>query len=154
MGLLFELREQGGGESEGREQIGGNDVLDDIEGCCGVVEVFGRHDAGIVDEDVEGGVPAGLLSGEEGEFVDIGDVEDGGLHAGVGGGDLVEEGFAAAGDDDLVAFFVECFSEGAADAGGAAGDEDGVAGDLHGFSLWWIGVDERSAISDRAESGL
>ena len=35
---------------------------------------------------------------------------------------------AAAGDDDLVAERVEGFGEAAADAGAAAGDEDGVAG--------------------------
>ena len=37
----------------------------------------------------------------------------------------------AAGDDDLVAEFVEGLCKGAADTGAAAGDEDGIAGDVH-----------------------
>ena len=40
-------------------------------------------------------------------------------------------GLAAAGDDDLVALLVEGFGEAAADAGTAAGDEDGVSCGVH-----------------------
>ena len=40
---------------------------------------------------------------------------------------FVEHGLTAAGDDDLVALLVECLCEAAADAGSAAGDEDGVS---------------------------
>ena len=59
------------------------------------------------------------------------DVEGDGGHAGIGGGGLVEDLLAAAGDDDFVAELVEGFCEAAADAGAAAGDEDGVSGGFH-----------------------
>jgi hypothetical protein len=52
-------------------------------------------------------------------------------HARVGGGDLVEQSLAAAGDDHLIAALMERLGEGAANAAGAAGDEDGVAGQMH-----------------------
>ena len=78
-------------------------------------EVFGAHDAGVVDDYVEGGV-VGRRAG--GDFADVGgvfDVELDGAHAGIGGGGLVEDLLAAAGDDDLVAEVVEGFCEAAAD---------------------------------------
>ncbi len=106
--------------------------------CFGVgdvrwsVEVFGAHDAGVVDDYVEGGVVGGDLLGEGGDVGGVFDVEDGGGHAGVGGGGFVEDGLAAAGDDYFVAEGLEGLCEGAAYAGASAGDEDGVAGDLHG----------------------
>ena len=130
--LLFEVRQKGSGEAQGREEVGGDGVPDDGEIGGRVAEVFVLHDAGVIDKDVEGGELGGDLGGEGGEGIEILDVEDGGLHAGIGGRDFVEEGSAAAGNDELIAFFVEGFSESAADAGAAAGDEDGVAGDLHG----------------------
>jgi len=134
VGLLFEVRQQSGGEAQRREEVSGDDVLDDREVIRGVVEGFVVHDAGVIDEDVEGGILAGDLGGKGGERVEILHVEDGGLHAGIGGGNFIEEGFAASGNDELITFFVEGFGKGAADAGTAAGDEDGVAGDLHGVS--------------------
>ena len=80
-----------------------------------------------------------MLSGhgrrEGWEAVEVLHVEDGRLHAGIGGGDFVEQRFAAAGDDDVIALFVESFGESAADAGAAAGDEDGVPFDVHGCLL-------------------
>lgn len=71
-------------------------------------------------------MPARDFGGEGGERVKVLNVENSGGHAGIGGGDFVEQRFAAACDDDLIAELVECFGQGAADAGGASGDEDGL----------------------------
>ena len=52
--LLFEVRQQRGGEADGAEEVGGYDSFG--IGCVGFVEeVFGAHDARVVDDDVEGG---------------------------------------------------------------------------------------------------
>lgn len=133
--LFLKLGKQGGGEADGAEEVGGDGGLGVGEGCgliCGLSEqVFGAHDAGVVDDGVEGGVIGGELSGD---FADVGgvfDVEDDGGHAGVGGGGLAEDLFAAAGDDHFVSELVEGFCEGAADSGAAAGDEDCVSSDVH-----------------------
>ena len=59
MGLLEELREQGGGEADGAEEVGGDGGF----GVGGVVggreDVFGAHNAGVVNDGVEGGVGGG-----------------------------------------------------------------------------------------------
>jgi hypothetical protein len=44
---------------------------------------------------------------------------------------LVEQSLATAGDDHSIAALMEKLGEGTADAAGAAGDEDGVACQLH-----------------------
>src|SRR5664279_5366127 len=56
-------------------------------------------------------------------------------HARVGLGGLVQGLLAPASDDHLVAQGVEGFGQSAADAGAAAGDEDGVVPGLHGGPL-------------------
>jgi hypothetical protein len=62
-GLLAELGEQSGGEANGAEEIGGDGGLGVGEDFVLVgtfsEEVFGAHDAGVVDDDVEGGVVIG-----------------------------------------------------------------------------------------------
>ena len=132
VGLLYKVREQGGGEADGAEEVGG-------DGGFGVAEVpglgedvFGAHDAGVEDDGVESGEVGDELCGEGADAGGVFDVEDGGGHAGVGGGGLVEELFAAASDDDFVAELVEGLCEAAADTGAAAGDEDRVSGGFHG----------------------
>ena len=75
------------------------------------------------------------MGGEVADGGRVFDVEGEGLHAGIGGNGFVEGMAAATGDDDLVAEGVKGFSESAADAGAAAGDEDGVAGEVHGVVL-------------------
>ena len=102
---------------------------------CGLKDVFGAHDAGVVDDDVERGVVSGEFCGEGADAGGVFNVEDGGGHAGVGGGGLVEGLLAATGDDDFVAELVEGLCEAAADAGAAAGDEDGVSGGFHGVNF-------------------
>src|SRR5438552_3661890 len=52
------------------------------------------------------------------------------LDVGVGGGELFQAVFAAAGEDQVVAVGGEPFGEGPADAGGGAGDEGEL---VHGF---------------------
>ena len=79
-------------------------------------EVFRAHDACVVDDDVERGV---VLRQLRGSFADVGgvfDVELDGADARIGGGGLVEDLLAAAGDDDFVAELVEGFCEAAADS--------------------------------------
>ena len=134
VGLLEELGEQGSGEADGAEEVGGDGCFGVGQGLVGRLreEVFGAHDAGVVDDDVEGWVGGGEFGGYGADVGRVFDVEGDGGHAGVGGGGVVEDGLAAAGDDDFVAEGVEGFGEGAADAGAAAGDEDGVSGDVHG----------------------
>jgi len=98
-------------------------------------KLFRAHDAGIVDEDVERRELGGGLGSEVANGSGVFDVEGEGLHAGIGGGGFVEGMLAAAGDDDLVAEGVESFGKSAANAGAAAGDEDGVAGEVHWLVL-------------------
>ena len=76
-----------------------------------------------------------MSRGEGADGGGILDVEGEGGHAGVGAVVLVERGLAAAGDDDAVAADVESLGEGAADAGAAAGDEEGVAGCFMGVDF-------------------
>src|SRR6185437_10222776 len=95
------------------------------------------HDAGVVDEDVEGGEVGGDFGGEGFNRGRIFDIEREGSHAGVGGDGLIEHGLTAAGNDDLVALLVEGLGEAAADAGSAAGDEDGVARSVHAIAPVW-----------------
>ena len=136
MGLLVEVRKQSRGEADGAEEVGGDDGLG-VGGVGFVEEVFGAHDAGVVDDDVEGGEVRGEFLRDGADAGCVLDVEGYGSHAWVSGDGFVEDLFAASGDDDFVAEFVEGFSESAADAGAAAGDEDGVAGGFHGRSFSW-----------------
>jgi hypothetical protein len=130
------VRQQRGGEADRAEEIGGDDGLG-VGGVGLVEEVFGTHDAGVVNDDVEGGEVRGEFLREGADACGVLDVEDCGGNAWVGGGGFVEDLFAASGDDNFVAEFVEGFREPAADAGAAAGDEDGVAGGFHGRSFSW-----------------
>jgi hypothetical protein len=134
--LLEEVRQQGGGEADGTEEVGGDRGLC-VADLGGLGEVFGAHDAGVVDDDVEGGEVGGEFLGEGADAGAVFDVKDRGGHAGVGGDGFVEDLLAAAGNDDFVAEVVECLGEAAADTGAAAGDEDGVAGGFHGGSFSW-----------------
>jgi DNA-binding HxlR family transcriptional regulator len=138
VGLLKEVREQRGGEADGAEEVGSDDGLG-VGGVRGLEDVFGAHDAGVVDDDVKRGVVGGELLGEGADAGGVFDVEDGGGHAGVGCDGLVEDLLAAAGDDDLVAEFMEGLCDAAADARAAAGDEDGVSGGFHGGDFTRLG---------------
>ena len=139
VGLLLELGEQGRGEADGAEEVGGDDGFGVGDAAGGVEEVFGAHDAGVVDDYVEGGV---VLRQLRGYFADVGgvfDVELDGADAWICGGGLVEDLLPAAGDDDFVAEFVEGFCEAAADSGAAAGDENSVSGGFHFRSVLLTG---------------
>jgi len=103
VGLLFQVREQGRGETDGAEEIGGDGGLHVGEFFWLGEEVFGAHDAGVVDDGVEGGEVGDELGGEGADACGVFDVEYGRGHAGVGGDGLVEDLLAAAGDDDVIA---------------------------------------------------
>ena len=133
--MRLKLGEQGRGKTDGTEEIGGDDGFGVGEiGLLGE-ELFSTHDSGVVDEDVEGGELGSCVGGEGADGGGVFDVEGEGLHAGVCGNGSVEDMLASAGDDDLVAEGEEGFCESAADSGAAAGDEDGVAGKVHGVVL-------------------
>jgi hypothetical protein len=54
VGLLQEVRKQRGGEADWAEEVGGDGGLG-VGDVCGLgKDVFGAHDAGVVDDDVEG----------------------------------------------------------------------------------------------------
>jgi hypothetical protein len=135
VGLLEEMWEQRGGEADRTEEIGGDDGF----GVCDLFglgeDVFRAHDAGVVDDDVEGGEVGGELCSKGANLGGVFNIEDCGAHAGVGCDGVVENLLSAAGDDDFVAKFVEGLGEAAADTGTAAGDEDGIAGDIHSGDL-------------------
>src|SRR5258708_8672670 len=65
----------------------------------------------------------------------MGGVKGNRVETGVLGGDAVHKFGAAAADDHGVVVGLQCDREGQADAAGGAWDEDGVAGDVHCFSL-------------------
>ena len=143
VGLLLKQREQGRGEADGAEQVGGDDGfgVGEVRGF----EVFGAHDARVLDDDVQGRVVLLHLCREVADAGGVFDIERGGLHAGVRRRRLVEDALAAAGDDDLIAEGVKGFGESATDARAAAGDQDGVAGDIHDdvplvTSILWCGL--------------
>ena len=71
-GLLLEMRQQSGSEAQGREEVGGDGFFDDGEIGGGVVEILGLLDAGVIDEDVEGGELRGDLSRKRGGNRDSG----------------------------------------------------------------------------------
>ena len=103
VGLLEEVRQQRGGEADGTEEIGGDGGLGVADFSGLGEEVFGAHDACVVNDDVEGGEVGGEFLGEGTDADRVFDVEDCGGHGGVGGDGIVEDLFAAAGDDDFVA---------------------------------------------------
>src|SRR6202012_1366705 len=107
-GLLFEVLAKGGGDANLAQQVGGDD-----RGCLRVVHHGGGfvdlHDAGVVHDSVEFGIVGDEFFADGGDVIWIRDVEFDGLHAGVRVGDFGEVAFAAAGDDDLIAEFVEGF---------------------------------------------
>ena len=99
------------------------------------MEILGRHDAGVVDDDVKAGV-LGLHLGDEAlEVVRVFDIQGEGVHAGVRTYGVVQRGLAAPRDQYLVALLVEDFGERAANPAAAAGDKDRVAAGCHGVCL-------------------
>jgi hypothetical protein len=79
-------------------------------------QLFGAHDARVVDEHVERRERGDGLGGKRPDGFGALDVENQRLHARVGGRGYVEQALAAAGDDDLVIQGVKGFSQAAADA--------------------------------------
>ena len=137
MRLLDEQRKQSGVQTHRSEQVGSDDGFRISE--IRRLEVFGAHDAGIVDDDVERWILGRQPRRQGLDAADVIDVELQRPHAGILRHDAFELRPAAAGDDDLVAERVKRFGQPAADAGAAAGDQNGVAGHVHGGAP--LGVD-------------
>ena len=127
-GCFCRVRQQRRGQPDRAKQIGGDDGLG--VGQIGLLrqQILRAHDAGVVDEHIQRGKLARPPGGKGANRGGVFNVQRERLHAGVGGRGLVERLLAPAGDDDLIAEFVEFFRKAAANAGAAAGDEDGVAG--------------------------
>ncbi len=107
----MELGQQSRGKADRAEEISSDDGFS-VGDAAGVVEeIFRPHDACVEDDGVEGGVVGGELSGNLADVGGVFDVELDGVHTGISGSGLVENLFAATGDDDLVAKFVEGLCE-------------------------------------------
>lgn len=94
-------------------------------------DVVTGHNPGIVDDDVHirmlrENVVRGLL-----DALRVGYIQLYGPHPRIGRRDHPQQCWPAPGDDDLVASLVQLRGEAAADAGGAASDENRVAAELH-----------------------
>jgi hypothetical protein len=87
----------------------------------------GQHDASIVDENVEVGMPGDQLRRYVIDSCRISDVDLNRFHAGVGSDHGVEVAAPAPPDDDLVAERMQGLGEPTPDTRPAASDEDGVA---------------------------
>lgn len=117
----------GGGETgdvEGADQIHFDDASEGFEreGAILAHRALGGGEAGAVDDAVE-------LAGERDGGVDIGFARDGAADVGGGiGGLKIEHDGAGAGR-------LQRGDGGGAEAGGATGDEDGFAGELHGIPI-------------------
>jgi len=79
--LLFKVREQSRGEADGAQEVGGDDGFGVSEFFWLGDEVLGSHDAGVVDDGVEGGEVGDEFGGEGADAGCVLDVEDGGGHA-------------------------------------------------------------------------
>jgi hypothetical protein len=102
--------------------------------------VVERHDAGIVDQHVQRRELRRQPVRDGLDTVGVGDVQLHPGHAGIGGGHLLQQRKAPARDDHLVAEPMEGLGQATSDTGGRAGDEDGVAGQLHGVAprILWV----------------
>jgi hypothetical protein len=125
-GLRQQMGQEGRRQPDRAQQVDVQGLLDDrqVEGAAR--QRLGLHDAGVVDDDIEGGVVGDDLRGDRLDGFGIGDVEDDEGHARIGGDDLLQRTGATTGDDDRGALRMQGLGEGAADAGSAAGDQDGV----------------------------
>ena len=90
VGLPFQVREERRGEANGAEEVGGDHRLD-VGEIFGLGEkIFEAHDAGAVDDGVEGWIVGDELGGEAGDARGALNVEDGGRHARVRGDGVVQ----------------------------------------------------------------
>lgn len=90
VGLLFEMRKESRSEADGAEKIGGDDRLG-IDEIFGLGEqVFEAHDAGALDDCVEGWKVGDELGGKGANADCILDVQNGGGHTRVRGDGVVE----------------------------------------------------------------
>lgn len=120
--LAEQVRQEGGGQTDRAEEVRGDLGFSVAQGGGRIVQVLRAHDAGVVDDDVEGGELGGELGRERADSGGILDVEDESGYAGIGADDFLKHGRTAARNDDAVAAGVEGLGEGAADTGAASGD--------------------------------
>ncbi len=119
--VVDESRGQTNRPQEVRVDGGGEELI--VDGAGGLVR---KHDAGVVDQYVQLRV-FGDEPGCDGlNALWISDVELDRFDPRVGGNDCIEMSFTPPRNNDFVSALMERFGEGAADAGAAAGDEDGI----------------------------
>ncbi len=130
-GGALEGGEEEGGEGEVAEDVGAELELEAVRGF----EALGRGvDAGVVDQEVEGGVSGELAGGKGADAAEGGEVELAELDLGAGdrAADAVDGAFApclvAGGDDDGGPVAGELERGGEADAAVGAGDDGAAAG--------------------------
>jgi hypothetical protein len=131
MRLAFDQRKQGSRHAYHAQDVGLHDGFCVIGGPGVGRDVFLARDAGVGEEYVQLGKAVAQLSGQPRQRSRVVDIDLQADQARSGGGDVVEQGLAAAGDYDVIAAVVQGFGQGAADAAGAARDENGVAGEFH-----------------------
>src|SRR5580698_9525648 len=117
------MLQQGGIDAHGTEEVRGDSGFDRDQIGSLAEQVFGTHDSGTVENDVKFGESLGDVGGKGLDRCGIFDIEDGSFKARIGCGSLVEGLLAASSYDYLIAEFVKCFSECAADAGASRSEE-------------------------------
>src|SRR5205823_6462327 len=96
-----------------------------------VLQVFHLHDAGVIDQDVEGRILPGNLACESLQLSRVLHIQCRRPHTRVGCGYEIEHSLATAGNDHLISELVKGFGQCAPDARTAASDENSVACHLH-----------------------
>src|SRR5882757_2753976 len=115
-------------------QIDFNLSSDVFEASSLVVNIDLKHDAGVVDQNVELRKFSGDLFVKRGDRVRIGNVASKGANVWKGRFRTLHLGLIAARDENRVTQCRELFGEFVTDAAGAAGDQNRIARELHTFT--------------------
>ena len=105
---------------------------------CRDLEVFVKHDARVVHQDIELGKIRLHSRCEGGDLRGICDVTLDGVELWVFRFHLVEHFLAATRHDDFVAEFDELERESKTDTGGTAGNDDGASSEFHRRPFVWL----------------
>ena len=135
MRLFFEQLQKRRRQANGAKQIGGDGGFRVGKVVLLGQQIFGPHNASVVDEHIQRGKLRRYLGGEGANGLGAFNVESERLHAGVGVRGLIQSLLSPPCDDDLVTQLVQLFRQPAANARPAAGDENRIAGILHGVCI-------------------
>ena len=118
-------------KADGAEDVRGHNGFRLLEAGRRGPQILGTADAGVIDHDVQGGMADCYFRDESADGGGVSDIERDGCHPRIGGRHFLQGLLTPAGDDDLVAERMKGLRQAAADAGAAAGDENGVVGEFH-----------------------